>query len=94
MEGALSVGAAYYAQWKVTPDDLGQDLEQLLGVQELPKHRVFGVGPEVTIPIATKKKLIAFLNLRYFWEFGARTTLEGNTFTFTATFPIPSVPLQ
>jgi hypothetical protein len=94
MEGAVNVGAAYYAQWKVTPDDLGQDLEQLLGVQELPKHRVFGVGPEVTIPIATKKKLIAFLNLRYFWESGARSTLEGNTFTLTLTFPIPSVSLQ
>jgi hypothetical protein len=93
MEGAVSVGAAYYAQWKVTDDDLGRDLELLLG-RELGKHRVYGVGPDVTIPIATKKKLIAFLNLRYFWEFGARTTLEGNTFTLTATFPIPSVSLE
>ena len=60
----------------------------------LPTDTVYGVGADVTLPLATKKKLIAFLNLRYFWEFGARTTLEGNTFTFTATFPIPSIPLQ
>ena len=60
----------------------------------LGRHRVYGFGPDVTIPIATKKKLIAFLNLRYFWETGARTTLEGNTFTFSATFPVPSIQLQ
>jgi hypothetical protein len=57
-------------------------------------RRVFGIGPDLTFPIATKKKLYGFLNFRYFWESGARSTLEGNTFTLTATFPIPSVPLQ
>ena len=77
----------------VTEDDLGIDLE--LPVELLVgKHRVYGVGPELTIPIATKKMLIGFLNARYLWETGARSTLEGNTFVFTATFPIPSVPLQ
>ena len=45
-------------------------------------------------PIIRIWKLIGFLNARYFWETGARSTLEGNTFVFTATFPIPSVPLQ
>ena len=60
----------------------------------LAKHRVYGIGPEVSLPLATKKKLIGFLDVRYFWETGARTTLEGNTFTFTLTFPIPSVALQ
>jgi hypothetical protein len=93
MEGAVNVGAAYYAQWKLTDDDLGLDIE-LPGGRGLGKHRVYGVGPELTIPIATKKKLYGFINVRYFWEFGARSTLEGNTFVLTATFPIPSVPLQ
>jgi hypothetical protein len=93
MEGAVNVGAAYYAQWKLTDDDLGLDID-LPGRRGLGKHRVYGAGPEVTIPIATKKKLYGFINARYFWEFGARTTLEGNTFVLTATFPIPSVPLQ
>ena len=94
MQGALTVGAAYYAQWKVTDDDVGQEIEQLLQGRVLGKHRVFGVGPELTIPIATKKKLIGFLTARYLWESGARTTLEGNTFVFQATFPIPSVRLK
>jgi len=94
MQGALTVGAAYYAQWKVTDDDVGREIEQLLQGRELGKHRVYGVGPELTIPIATKKKLIGFLTARYLWETGARTSLEGDTFVFQATFPIPSVRLQ
>jgi hypothetical protein len=93
LEGAANVGVAYYAQWKVTNDDLGIDLELPVDLP-IGKHRVYGVGPELTFPIATKKKLIGFLNARYLWETGARTTLEGDTFVFTATFPIPSVPLQ
>ena len=93
LDGALSVGAAYYAQWKVTNDDLGIDVELPSG-RRIGKHRVFGVGPEVNVPIATKKKLYGFINARYFWEFEAQSTLEGNTFVLTATFPIPSVPLQ
>ena len=93
MQGAFNVGAAYYAQWKLSEDDLGLDIE-LPGGRGLEEHRVYGVGPEVTIPIATKKKLYGFINARYFWEFGAQSTLEGSTFVLTATFPIPSVPLQ
>ena len=94
MEGAVTVGVAYYAQWKMTDDDLGIDFELPGDRKLLGRHRVYGFGPDVTIPIATKKNLIAFLNLRYFWESGARTTLEGNTFTFAATFPVPSIQLQ
>ena len=52
-----------------------------------------GIGPEETLPLATKKTLYGFVNARYFWEFGAESTLEGNTFVLTLTFPIPSVPL-
>ena len=51
-------------------------------------------GPEVTLPIASKKTLFGFLNLRYFWETGARSALQGNTFVATLTFPIPGIPLQ
>ena len=93
MQGLGNLGLAYYGQWKVTEDDLGIDLDRPMELL-IGKHRVYGVGPELTIPIATKKKLIGFLNARYLWETGARSTLEGNTFVFTATFPIPSIPLQ
>ena len=88
MDGALSVGAAYYAQWKITEDDLGRD-NAFPGGRDLGKHRVYGLGPEVTIAVAPKGKLYGFINARYFWEFGARSSLEGNTFVLTAMFPIP-----
>ena len=93
MEGAVNVGIAYYAQWKLTDDDFGVDLASALG-RELGRHRVYGIGPELTLPLASKKTLFGFLNLRYFWETGARTSLQGNTFVATLTFPIPSIPLQ
>jgi hypothetical protein len=97
MEGAVNVGLAYYAQWKITEDDFGQDIEQalnLLGLPEPGKHRGYGFGPEVTVPIATKSKLYGLVTARYFWETGVESSLEGNTLVLMATFPIPSVPLQ
>jgi hypothetical protein len=93
MEGAVNVGVAYYAQWKISDDEFGLGLT-LPGEPLLDRHRVYGFGPEVTIPLASKSKLYGFLNLRYFWETGARSTLEGNTFLLTFSFPVPSIPLQ
>jgi hypothetical protein len=94
--GGANVGVAYYAQWKVTADELSilppnfpQPDAGLLG-----KHRVFAAGPELTLPIATKAKLYAFANVRYLWEFGARTTLQGSTLLATLTFPLPSIALK
>jgi len=92
MGGALSIGSAYYAQLKVTRDDIGLNIP-LQEELKIGKHRVFGIGPEGTIPIATKTKLIAMVSVRYLWEFGARTTLDGRTLMIAATFPIPSVKL-
>jgi hypothetical protein len=93
MDGALLVGASYYAQWKLTDDELGID-RPLFGNRSINKNRVYGVGPELTVPIATSKKLYGFLTARYLWEFGAESTTEGETFVATFSFPIPSVPLQ
>ncbi len=93
MDGALSVGVAYYAQWKLTNDDFGLDFSLPDG-PIIGKHRVYGFGPEITLPIASKKTLFGFLNIRYMWETGARSTLEGNTIVATFSLPIPSVPLQ
>ena len=58
------------------------------------RHQGFGVGPEVSIPIASLRKLYGFLNLRYLWETGVRNSLEGEILVFTASFPIPSVSLE
>ena len=93
MDGAVNVGIAYYAQWKISDDDLGLGFTLPVS-QPFDRHRVYGIGPEVTIPLASKSTLYGFLNLRYFWESGTRSTLEGNTFLVTFSFPVPSIPLQ
>lgn len=99
LEGAASVGVAFYAQWKVTDDDLG-NLDDYLPIPEelagipIGRNRVYGIGPELSLPLVIRKKLVALLNIRYLWETGARNTLEGQTFIFTATFPVPSISLD
>ncbi len=91
--GALSVGMAYYGQWKLTNDDFGIPVA-LPGDPELARHRVFAFGPDVTIPIGTKNKLMSLVNVRYLWETGARVKTEGPTFTVTTTVPIPSIKIS
>ncbi len=95
--GGLIIGAAYYAQWKLTEDQLrtfelpgGSAVE----INARNKHKVFGFGPDITLPVATKSKLYALVNFRYLWETGAKTKTEGQTLVLTATFPIPSVKLK
>ena len=58
------------------------------------KHRVFAFGPDVTLPVASKSKLFALVNIRYLWESGAQLKTEGQTLVVTATFPVPSVRLK
>ena len=94
--GGLTVGAAYYAQWKLSADQLGQDIDDQLDTAGLPqpgKHRGYGIGPEVVVAFAGDTKLIGTLSLRYLWDTGVRTNVQGSTFVATATFPIPSLPL-
>jgi len=92
-DGTVNIGLSYYAQWKVSRDDVGSGIGFPNGPLDQ-KHRVFGFGPEVTLPIASTRTLFGFLTLRYLWETGARSTLEGNTLVASFTFPYPSIPLQ
>jgi len=95
--GGLIVGAAYYAQWKLTKDELREFILPgggVIGIDFPNKHRGFGFGPDVTLPVASKSKLFALVNVRYFWETGARVKTQGETLTVTATFPLPSVRLK
>ena len=92
LRGAASVGMAYYAQWKLTDD-------QMLfapGVPHLPtleKHRIWGVGPEVTIPIATKTRLISLVNVKYLWETGGQLKTQGQSLVVTTTFPVGGIKI-
>jgi len=97
--GGVVVGAAYYAQWKLTADNLGFSAQLPGGglfVPELNKHRTFALGPDVTLPVVArdKSKLFALVNIRYFWEMGVRTKTQGQTLVITGTFPVPSVKLK
>jgi hypothetical protein len=87
LKGAATFGVAYYAQWKVTADqfDVTAAATHTGAIQD--KHRVFGIGPDVTIPIATSKKLISLVNVRYLWEQGAQFKTQGQTLVVTTTFP-------
>ncbi len=89
-EGALSVGIAYYAQWKLTGDSIGGLSKidpRLPSSLTLNRSRLYGLGPEVNIPIIIKGKLISIVTARYQWEFDARSTLEGETFNLFLNFP-------
>ena len=95
--GGLIAGAAYYAQWKVTEDRLAEFVLPGGGghVVDFPgKHKVFALGPDVTLPVASKSKLFALVNIRYLWEAGAELKTEGQTLVVNATFPVPSVRLR
>ena len=83
--GGVNVGAAYYGQWKLSYDTI--DAGPLGTVKPLHRNRVYGLGPEVTLPVVAKQRLIALVTARYQWELGARSTLEGETFNVFATFP-------
>ena len=93
MEGALNLGVAYYAQWKLSEDDI-PTLDLLSGNSRDGKNRVYAIGPEISVPLASSSKLYGFLNARYFWEFDAESTTEGETLVVSLTFPLPSIPLQ
>ena len=73
---ATSIGLSGYAQWKLT-DDTGADIPLLLQGQ---KDRIFGLGPEFGL-------LQGGLTIRYFFEFGGRTTLEGNNLVIALALP-------
>ncbi len=90
LEGALSVGVAYYANWKLSPDKIGlnTDIPNLPSEVTLEdKHRVYALGPEVTLPVAIKGRLISLITARYQWELDARSTLEGERLTMFVIFP-------
>jgi hypothetical protein len=90
LRGAASVGVAYYAQWKVTDDQMTVAASQLA----IPdKHRVWGIGPDVTIPIATKSRLLSLVNVRYLWEGGARVKTQGQSLVITSTIPVGGIKI-
>ena len=81
MEGAINVGGAYFAQWKLTDDDFGG----LVPAGRIGRHKIFGAGPEVTVPVFANDKAVGLFGARYFWEFGTESMTEGEMLLITFT---------
>jgi choline-sulfatase len=92
LHGAAHLGLAYYAQWKMTEDAMTvTSIDDNAGISA--RHRVYGIGPDVTIPIATKSKLIALVNVRYLWETGAEVKTQGQSLMVTTTLPVGGIKI-
>ena len=89
MKGAVKTGVVYYAQWKLT-NDTPTGLPALFVKG---KNRATALGPELTLPIATKSALFGFFTLRYEWEVYAWMT-QGNTLIMQAVFPFKPIKLR
>jgi hypothetical protein len=90
--GGLTTGLAYFGTFKLTDDEFDQRAPALL---IRGKNRVWGVGPEVTLALASRAKRVVygFVTVRYQWELGARTTTEGGAWNVLATFPLKPIPI-
>jgi len=89
MKGGITAGLVYYTSFKLTDDVI----EGLPGIFVPGKNKVFALGPEVTIALASKSKVYGFLKLNYEWEVYARTATQGSEFSIMLTFPIGSFPI-
>jgi hypothetical protein len=73
LEGAGNVGVAYGAQWKMTHDS-GSDIPQAV---QITNGRLFGVGPEIDMPVFAIGKNVGLVQFRYLWPVGPKTSLGG-----------------
>jgi hypothetical protein len=82
LQGAGNAGVAYGAQWKMTHDS-GPGIPPLLPIAN---GRVFGVGPELDMPVFAKGKNLGLVSFRYLWPLGPKQTFAGQMLTATFTF--------
>jgi hypothetical protein len=90
MKGGITAGLVYYASFKLTDDVI----EGLPGIFVPGKNKVFALGPEVTIALASKSKVYGFLKLNYEWELYAKTATQGSEFSIMLTLPIGPFPIS
>jgi hypothetical protein len=82
LKGAGNVGAAYFAQWKLTHDS-GSAIPPALPITN---GRVFGVGPQIQMPVFAKGTNVGLLGFAYMWLPGPKTYFQGQTLMATFTF--------
>lgn len=86
----VGLGLAYYAQWKLSDDKFNGLLPSLLVHG---RNSTAGLGPELTLPIATKKTLYGFYTFRYEWEVEAHTTTQGRGMNMMLIFPLKPIKI-
>ena len=84
----LTMGLAYYSQWKLSDDSglaVGPIVQNRLG-----KNRSFALGPEVgfVFPLSKDFSKLMILGFRYEFETSARLDTKGNIAAFSATFKL------
>ena len=87
--GGLIIGGAYYAQWKLTAINWPSSNCPMgrTSTSTFPASTGSLLSTDVTLPIASKSKLFALVNIRYLWESGAQLKTQGDTLVVTANFP-------
>jgi len=53
-----------------------------------------GLGPELTLPLATKKTLFGFFTFRCEWEVEAHTTTQGRGKNVMVVFPLKPIEIS
>jgi hypothetical protein len=82
LKGAANAGVAYGAQWKITHDS-GIGIPPVVHVAD---GRVFGVGPEIDLPVFARGQNAGFVSFRYMWLVGPKAALGGQVLTASFTF--------
>jgi hypothetical protein len=57
------------------------------------KNRIWGLGPEISLALASKRAVYGFVTVRYEWEVAARASTEGAVWSILATFPLKPIRL-
>jgi hypothetical protein len=82
MMGKLTLGAAYYASFKVSDDTFASAIAGQL-IQG--RNKTFGLGPEATFTLEGHHTIYGFITTRVFWEPYARVSTKGTGFLIQAT---------
>jgi hypothetical protein len=89
LRGGLTTGLVYYASFKLTEDQF----DNFPNVLVRGKNKVFALGPEATLAIASKGTLYGFVKVNYFWEVYAQTTTQGDALMLSLVLPMRPIKL-
>ena len=90
LKGGLIAGLDYYASFKLTDDRI----EGFPDILIRGKTKVFALGPEVQLALASKNTVSGFVKVKYQWEVYARTATQGSELTILATFLMKPLKLS